>query len=677
MKYLRLLRLPILALTLLLSFQPSLSATWQEDGDTFRDVLRSAQRDRWEQAETLASQVSQPAAATTVEWLRLRDGVDDFQDYLDFLDDHGDWPGLKILRKSGESAMTTEADPRSIVQYFVDQQPQTGNGALRLTEALFKLGLADDAAYAIQDGWKSLPFTASQHDEALREYSDILAPMHLIRLENMLWQGRHAEANRLLPLLDSGWVRVAEARIALQNRANGVDSRIRSIPPDLRNNPSLSFDRVVWRLKDGSRESALALLEQTSTSNDALEHPELWARLRLEQAKRLMRGKNYQRAYRIASSHYLTELGRLPRLMLVSAAHRERAERSQRSNFASLEWLSGYLQLRFLNNPQLAIAHFVNFESVVDTPISKGRAGYWLGRAYEAAGQNLAAAQAYKRGAVEQTTFYGQLAAEKIGFATNRNLSQPNMTAEYDADHLLGESVVQAALLYRHAGHHSQAAWFLAHVAETLNEADSFALAALAFDHGAIFAAVKVAKEGVKNGYEDIVHLFPLVGVADYDLPVPAEVPLSIARQETEFRETAVSNAGAVGFMQIKPSTGQELADNIGLVGPIDQLLRQRKNNVLLGSTYIKDRMDENNGSYMMAFAAYNAGPGRVRSWLPTIGNPVAGDISAIDWIEHIPFQETRNYVMRVMEAVTVYRMRLDGETQPISLSTDLSRGLP
>ncbi len=666
-----------LALALAVLLPPAAAETWQADGDAFRKLLTAARSGEWEQAGRLARDIPLPVAATVVEWLRLRSGAGDFQDYVGFLDSHGDWPGLKLLRNSGERAITPQTDPLAVVEYFSVQPPQTGNGAIRLAEALDRLGLHDGAVRAIRDGWKSLPFSERQHQEALDTHGDALAAAHAVRLDNLLWEKRYDEAEMLLPVLEDGRRRLAEARMALQKRANGVDSRIRNIPSNLRNDPGLSYDRVVWRLLNGAEDRALSLFLEAGSSREDLVRPEYWAKRRRGLAHWLMREKRYEEAYRVASSHHLTDKGELPPLSSVSAARRDRAERTRLRNFADLEWICGYLKLRFLDDPARAARHFSAFRDVVGSPISIGRAGYWLGLALEAAGQTGKAAEAYASAAREQTTFYGQLAAERAGAATDRRLAEQDTASRPDDGHLRRLPLVQAALLYRYAGNHSHSAWFFAHIAETLDAEDNRALAALAFEHGAYFSSVKIAKEGVKNGDTDIIHLFPLVGISSYDLPVPAEVALSVARQETEFRETAVSRKGAVGFMQIKPSTGKELADKIGLKGGIGHLLRQREYNVLLGSTYLSDRIDDYGGSYIMAFAAYNAGPGRVNGWLPEIGDPRSGKIHPVDWIEHIPFGETRNYVMRVMEAVTVYRMRLDGEPKPISLLSDLARGLP
>lgn len=665
-------------IAIICSAHPTYSSNWSEDGDNFGKLLKEANRGQWAKSRELAKSISLPVAETVVEWLRLRAGTEKFQDYVDFLDKNNDWPGLKILRKSGERALNDNVSPSLVVAYFEVQPPQTGKGAIQLAKALQRQGRQDEAHQAIIDGWKSLPFTSDQHNEALQLYSSILDSVHDVRLNNLIWnKKRQNEAKRLLNLVDHGKRQLAKTRMALQNRSNGVDSRIRSIPDNLRNDTGLSYDRVVWRLIEGFEDTALDLFLQTSSSSNQIANPEYWAKRRLSLAHSQMRKGNHEQAYNVASNHHLMKNNKFPDLTSLSAAHRDREERDRNRNFAALEWLSGYLQLTFLDNASLAVKHFSAFSKIVDTPISIGRAGYWLGLAYEATGDDVSATNAYQKAASEQTTFYGQLAAEKIGARTDIRFAQTDPDTLNGSSKLLQIPVVQAGLLYFHAGNDSHSAWFLAHVAETLSHEDSKNLAAIAFSHGAHFATVKVAKENVKNGFTDVTHLFPLVGISDYDLPIPAEIALAVARQETEFRDTAVSSREAVGYMQIKPSTGAELAKNIGLAGPIKQLLRQRKTNVLLGSTYIFDRIIDFDGSLVMAIASYNAGPRRIRDWLPLIGDPRTGKIDPIDWIEHIPYGETRNYVMRVLEAKTVYQMRLDGKTQKIALLSDLRRGTP
>ena len=651
------------------------ATNWPANGDSFAKLLVAAQKKQWSKAREWAQQISLPVASTMIEWLQLRDGTENFQDYVDFLKRNSDWPGLKILRKSGEATLMSDISPRLVIEFFEPQPPQTGNGAIRLAEALHRVGRHDEASQSIVDSWKSLPFTEEEHEEALQLFPVVLEPFHTVRINNLIWKKRHDEAKLLLQLVNIGQKNLAKARIALQNRSNGIDSRIRAIPASLQQDHGLTFDRVVWRLKNDLGDSALSLFIATSLAEKQIINAENWAQRRLSLAHWLMREGRHQEAYTVASNHHLIKNGSLPPLTSISLAHRERAERKQRREYADLEWISGYLQLRFLNNPNRAIQHFEAFRRVVDTPISVGRAGYWLGLANESSGQLDPAKEAFKIAAREQTTFYGQLAAEKINTKLDKRLVHPPAAPAENKSKLLNIPVVQAGLLYFYAGHDPHAAWFLTHVAESLSAKENQTLAAIAFEQGANFATVKIAKENVKQGYSDIVHLFPLIGISKYKLPIPAEIALAVARQETEFRDTAVSSKKATGLMQIKPSTGQELADSIGLQGSISSLLRNRKINVLLGSTYLSDRLEEFDGSYILAFAAYNAGPRRVQEWLPAIGDPRTKATDPIDWIEHIPYGETRNYVMRVMEALTVYRIRTHGKTQPIRLFNDLHRG--
>ncbi len=669
------LRLILAAALICCCVHGALATNWQAEGKVFADVLAAARQQNWSGARQLAGRISLPATRTVVEWLQLRDGENDWQRYNDFIARNGDWPGLKILRRSGEAAITANADPERVIAYFRIQPPQTGNGAVRLAEAHSRLGRHNEAAAAIADGWKSLPFSAAEQAEAAALFSREIAPLHLVRLDNLLWERRRKEVDQLLPMLGKGHRALAAARIALQTDKNGVDGLISQIPDELANDPGLSFDRIVWRLNNEAEERALDLWLDVSVSLDTLIRPDRWAKRRLSLAHWLMRERRFDEAYKVASRHFLNEADGPHRLMLVSAAHRDRAERDQQRRFADLVWISGYLSLRFLSDPRSAARHFNTFLHTVDTSISNGRAGYWLGLAYEAAGETSLAKEAFAYGARFQTSFYGQLAAERAMIAADTKLAGPSQVSRPASMHLQRLPVVQAGLLYHYANQSSHAAWFLAHVAETLNESDTKDLAALAFMHGAVFSSVKVAKEGAKRGFSDIEHLFPLVGIEDYSLPVPAEIAMSVARQETEFRDSAVSSRGAVGVMQIKPSTGEELAAKIGLKGNIKSLLHDRWHNVLLGSTYLRNRLDDYGGSFIMAIAAYNAGPGRIASWLPTIGDPRSGQVDPIDWIEHIPFGETRNYVMRVMEAVTIYRMRVSGASRPIRLFRDLEYG--
>ena len=662
-----------IAVFALLVFASALSAkSWESEGQAFSTMLKQARHQDWNDARHTASQISDPVALSVFQWLHLRNGRDDWNEYTNFLAGHSDWPGLKILRQSGELAIESDDDPHAVIAFFRDQPPQSGLGALRLSEALLQLGRRTEAAKAIVDGWLSLQFEPEVQAEALSKFGPALQPHHAKRLDNLLWQGRFSEARRMFDLAGQDLALLARAREALRQEERGVDARIASVPDRLRDDPGLAYDRVVWRLKNDEEDRAISLLLDRSKSAKSLGKPELWASRRLGVAHSLMLEGNDRLAYKVASSHHLKPHRAGP--LWLSSSQRERAGRKSNSELAELEWLSGYISLRKLNDPVGAAAHFRKFGSQVESPISTAKAEFWLGISLAAAGNDEQSVAALNRAAEHQTAFYGQIAAQLTGTATDPKLlgtgQVPAGTSQFER-----VPVVRAGLLAHHGGEDSMAAWFLAHWAEELDVAGTSDLAALARRHGAEFSAVKVAKEGVKNGYRDIDHLFPLTGIEKYKLPVPAELVVSVARQETEFRDRAVSSKGAVGVMQIKPSTAREVAGKIGISGNIERLLRNRETNVLIGAAYLSERLEEFTGSYILATAAYNAGPRRVTEWLAEIGDPRDPQVDPIDWIEHIPFGETRNYVMRVMEAITVYRMRISAAVEPIDIISYLESG--
>lgn len=657
---------------LLVSASSPSAQSWESEGQAFAELLRQARGQNWDAAHATARRMSDPVALSVFEWLRLRNGRDDWTEYNAFLAGHSDWPGLKILRRSGEMAISPEDDPHLIVAYFRDQPPQSGFGALRLAEALSRLGRLEDAEDAIIDGWKSLEFEPRVQAEAISQFGSALRPHHAERLDNLLWQDRHSEARAMFDLVGSEHVLLARAREALVKEESGVNARIAAIPDRLQSDPGLAYDRVVWRLRNGEEDRAISLLLERSESADSLGKPELWASRRHSVAHSLVQKGKDRLAYRIASKHHLhtgaTHPSWLPR------SQRERAGRRYLSSFAELEWLSGYIALRRLDDPDRAAEHFRTFRALVESPISTAKAEFWLGISLAAAGDDGRSVAALKRAAGHQTAFYGQVAAQLTGTGTDPRLLGSGQVPAGSAD-FERVPVVRAGLLAHYAGEDSMAAWFLAHWGEELEGAGTTALAALARRHGAQFSSIKVAKEGVKNGYVDVDHLFPLTGIERYSLPVPVELAISVARQETEFRDRAVSPKGAVGVMQIKPSTAKEVAGNVGLSGDIRNLLRNRETNVLMGAAYLSERLEEFSGSYILAIAAYNAGPRRVTEWFAEIGDPRDPHVDPIDWIEQIPFGETRNYVMRVLEALTVYRIRIGGTAYPLDIISYLDAG--
>ncbi len=588
-----------------------------------------------------------------IVWHWLREGFGSSGDVLVFLDRRPDWPGLTWLRRKSEPAFTG-ADPDRVLKFYSDAPPQTAEGALNYAVALKAKGRQGDAEADIVAAWRTMPMGKGLQKDYLENFGKLLKPHHEARLDRMLWDNHLVSAGQMLPLVGSDHRKLAEARIALQKRLPGVDGKVAAVPKSLAESPGLAFDRFVWRDKKELDDSAIDLMLARSTGPEALGEPDKWAEGRRRLARLEMRGGNANRAYEIAANHHMTpEMG---------------------YGYADLEWLSGFLALRKLNDPATAVRHFQNFSDAVQSPISKGRAGYWLGRAYAAQGNADKAYEAYAMGADHQTSFYGLLAAEQIGRPFDGELANPRRAPHWKQAEFAESSVLEAGLLLLQAGEANLSERFLTHLVEDLDSVEATQLGDLVIELKQPHLAVMIAKRAAKTGVVLPAAYYPVHPVADLGLPMAKEMTLAIARRESEFDPVVVSGAGARGLMQVMPATAQLVAKNMGILSghKTGKLTSDWQYNAKLGANYLSGLAADFNGNVVMMAAGYNAGPRRPISWMGRYGDPRSGEIDVVDWIETIPFSETRNYVMRVAESLPVYRARLGQPALPIPFSQEL-----
>ena len=580
-------------------------------------------------------------------WMQLRDGKGSFDDYRTFLDNHPDWPGQTRLYTRAERAIEKGGDAADIIAWFGDRTPETGIGAVRLAEALIVQGNPDAAEDVIIAAWLNLRLLAEDQTAILDGFADVVAPHHAERADNLLWRWLTDEAARMMPLLDDDQAALVAARIAYI-RERGINDAIAAVPAALRTNAGLAYDRYNWLASDGERTEAIAILKGRSTSADALGEPFRWSSWRRVLARWEMREGRIQSAYDLASNHFLTE----------------------GSSYADLEWLSGYIALRYFDDATLALSHFDAMAAAVDTPISLGRAGYWRGRAYQALGDANAAALAYAEASDHQTSFYGLLAGEQLGMALDPALTGRADARDWQGADVLENELVIAALALLEAGERGLATQFFAQLGRQLDADDTGRLAALMEEMDQSYYAVLLGKAAAARGIIVPSAYFPMHGVADMDLPVEPALSLAIARRESEFNAGAGSPVGALGLMQLMPATAQEVAGFLDLPYSKARLTSDWTYNAQLGSKYLSVLQDQFGFSPVQIAAGYNAGPSRPWSWMDQRGDPRIGEADVVDWIEHIPFRETRNYVMRVTESIPVYRARLTGQTGPIAFTS-------
>lgn len=610
------------------------------------DAMRNG---RWQDALDSAARGGQ-VARDVIEWHRLRAGRGDAAAVTDFLARNGDWPGLPWLAEKSEDAMA-DAPVADRLAFFAKFPPQTGTGALAHADALSQSGESGAAQAGIVLAWRTLALSDEEQTAFLERYGTLLEPHHTARLDRMLWEGWKVNALRMEPLVPDGWKRLSRARIALRDLAGNPNPLIDAVPQALADHPGLAYERFQWRLRKGLRDSATDLLLERSTSAEALGAPEVWAPHRRDMARRAMRAGKAELAYRIASTHFTTT-GR---------------------SFADLEWLSGFLSLRFLDDPETAVRHFSRFREDVFTPISVGRAGYWLGRAHEAAGNAEAAQRAYALGASYQTSFYGLLAAERGGIAFDTALAGPQPEGDWRRADFTRSSVHEAARKLLRAGEHWLAERFWTHLAETQYEANLHLMGKMLEDLAQPHIGVMLGKRAARAGLEIAAPYYALHPVAAGEHPVPREMVLAIARRESEFDHRVISPAGARGLMQVMPGTAQEVARDLGLRYRKASLTSDWGYNARLGSAYLGQLARRFDGNAVMVAAGYNAGPSRPIRWMRARGDPRRGEIDVIDWIELVPFSETRNYIMRVAESLPVYRARLGKDPHPVPFSKELT----
>ena len=642
--------LRVLALLTGLALTPALAYDAKEI-IALRDAQGLANQQDWAEASSRA-QGAGAVGADVIEWQRLRAGEGLLGEYEAFLARRPDWPGLPYLKAAGEVAVARSTDPDRVLQYFGGEAPAKAAGILALTAALEAKGRHAEAVEVATIGWTKLKFTADEQAHLLDTYGPDLRVAHELRLDRILWDGNRAdEGARMLPLVSKDWAALGKARLALRADKDGVSALVNAVPKALKDDPGLAFERFLFRMRHDNYADAAALIVDRSVSVQGLGDPMAWAAKRADLARILMRKGEPKNAYRVASTHHLTDLG----------------------DMGDLEFLSGFIALRKLNDPARALQHFERLAGAT-TPISQARAQYWLGRALEASGDKTKARSAYGKAANYQTSYYGMLAAEKLGLTLDESLlSNAPPAGSWKGAGYAKSSVLEAAARMAAAGNEQLSARFMLHLGESLSDAELGTLAGLALDLGQYRSAVLIAKAATERGLVFPSAYFPVPDMIPEALPVSRALALSIARRESEFDPEARSPAGALGLMQMLPATAAEVAKDQGIKFSKAKLASDPAYNATLGAAYLKELVDQFGPSVALVASGYNAGPGRPRGWVDAFGDPRLASTDVVDWVEMIPFTETRTYVMRVVEGVVIYRAKLRGTAGPVNISDELT----
>ena len=605
-------------------------------------------RKRWNSAMKEVRKSRSKLLKDLVTWMYLKEPSNNltFQDYKKFIDKNPEWPRINRLRYLAEHKINFKnVKPKEVLKFFEKKEPLSGYGKIKLGEAFLTKGNTKKAHDLIAEGFKTANLSSVEHRYLNKKFRNLLTKEDYIeRAKYLAWEQDFYELRRTLRYLPSGYKELYFARFALMTRSYGVDSAIAKVPAQFKNDIGLQFDRAKWRRKRGRYDSALEIINNLPQDPKLLVKPDLWFKEKFIIARSRINKKRFAEAYGLLINHGVLDSG----------------------NLAEAEWHAGWLALRFLNKPEAAVQHFKTMHEGVNYPISKSRAAYWVGKAYEQLGKDQNAKDWYKKSSVFNTTFYGQLASAKI----NKNdfkVKNSYTFSEEDYKKLLKTDLARAVILLSELDMTQKGKDILRHLGSEERSIKEQVLAGkLSQQVGRLDFAIQIAKQTSYQNKNLLELNYPIIEtpkVVSKRTILPQEVILSLIRQESEFDRDANSWVGAKGLMQIMPATGRLVSKQAGLRYSRSRLIEDEFFNLQLGCYYISGLNDEFNGAIYMAFAGYNAGPHRVRRWVKRFGDPRKGEIDPIDWIELIPFTETRNYVQRVIENIQVYKYVINKKT--------------
>ncbi|WP_292258671.1 transglycosylase SLT domain-containing protein [Brevundimonas sp.] len=638
---------------------PSYQARVLSDADTalFRQGLAAARARDVGGARMAASQISNPTARRLVEWALIDTSASQlsYGELAQAAQTMARWPRGDSRRTAMEASLDlANPGPDAVLAAFAQTPPVTIQGAIALADALEQRGRRDEARDLIRDWWRTRSFDDAQQSRILNRWPGVLTTDdHDARL-SMLLLGPHGPATRAMTGMASPDMRaVAQAAMALRT-AYSPETIVAGLTPAQAMHPAVVLERVRI-LRAANRQSEafplLAALPAAPTHKDGQDA--LW-RERRNYFLDALRFGNPRAAYDAMAGHGFPSGDRK----------------------VDGEFFAGWAALTRLNDPVTAARHFQALREMSSTPITQGRALYWLGRAAEARGDQAAAQAFYAEGGRHIQSFYGQLAAEKAGITTLVLPGDPAPTPD-DVARFEGDELVRALRILGETGEMSLYRVFAYAADDQLPTAADLALLMdMTRGYGETFTAMMVGRAASQRGFLMPERQYPVRMPPPVAGAAPLPFTLAITRQESSFDPRATSGANARGMMQFVPATGAAVARRLGLPFTAEKLY-DPDFNMTLGSYHLGETLSGSGGSYLLSAVAHNAGAGRINMFVGRCGDPRGGQVDPADFIECVPFSETRDYMMRVLENMAIYKARLNGGSAPLTPSADLRAGAP
>ncbi len=623
-----------------------------------KDVIRAKksiklmEQSKWYDALQEAWKAKDKSIYNFIQWKHLltTGNKATFNEYNNFIKKNSNYPRINRIKYLAEhKLLSNKISHKQIISWFDGNEPLSGYGKMMLGESLIKIGQKEKGVLLIKSGWVTADLTKGDLRYFRKLFKKYLSTDDYIkRADYLAWEGKNWDLKRMLRYLPKEEQLLYTARQLLMSKSYGVDQAISNVPNKYKNNPGLNYDRLKWRRKRGRVDSSVEILNKIENTKKYLVRPDKWWKEREIISRSLIYKKKYELAYKISSQHALSE----------------------GPEYAEAEWMSGWIALSFLKDPLLAEEHFLNFYKNVSYPISLSRGAYWLGKTYKILGAKEKSNKWFAEGSKYLTTYYGQLSHMEIYPNKDFELDKLIEVDKNTIEKFNTKELVKIIYLLDEIDKDKYTKHILRHIALDNVQFGTEVLAAkLATEIGRYDFAIQISKIA---SYEHRFHNkynYPIISTPKYvngrKIPDPSFI-LSIIRQESEFDLSANSWAGAKGLMQLMPYTAKVVAKQAKLPYSKSRLTTDPEYNINLGSHYIAGLILEYDGAYPFAIAAYNAGPKRVRYWKKINKNPQKNQIDYVNWIELIRFEETRNYVQRVLENYNVYRYIL--EQKPIKL---------
>ncbi|HJD62145.1 MAG TPA: lytic transglycosylase domain-containing protein [Rickettsia endosymbiont of Degeeriella rufa] len=629
-------KLPII---ILLSLAASFKVFAESDNNIEQAFLYIDQKN-WSQAEQLSKELNNKALTKIVVSQRFLDSDypnNSFEQVIKFLCDNPNWPQGKLLEEKAERYLNNNTNKKTIFEWFSKHPPLTGKGYKYY--ALAASSLVNDQKILlpiIKDAWIYADFSPKEESAYYSRWKKYLTTNdHLERIEEHLWRSDIRSAEQSLKYVDRNYQNSFRTQIAIINKSSNAEKLFRKVPEKYYTS-GLLYRYLDSKKKQKPTGEIITLFKKAKNNR---KHFAKWCRLQLYYAREFIDYKDFANSYKIASLPFAT----------------------CRETIREQEWMAGWLSLSFLKKPDQALAHFNKFIKIVKTPISLARGYYWLGRSYEARGNKQTAKQFYEQAAKYSFTFYGQVANIELN-KTNLVLPPVPIVSNEERKTIENKVIIKAIrLLVKYNKNKLAVIYSKAAIKETKNPAEILVITNIIKSTNNANYMVDVAKIAAQNNIFIPNCAFPtpynLAG-----LPIDPHLAYGIIRQESVFDHKAVSSANAMGLMQLIEKTACETAKSISLKCSVTDLTRNPAYNIKLGTHHFKQLLGDHRGSYILSIASYNAGSHNVAKWIDRFGDPrnIKDMRKVIDWMELIPYRETRDYVQRVLENIQIYRTILN-----------------